>query len=64
MRDARYERWDGELGRQIATCGASLDDLFDRVLDGELDPRPASGQQELYENVVNGALWAPDRSAS
>ncbi len=53
----RYEGWDSDLGRAIDGGGVSLADLGDRVLAGEIDPRPVSGQQELYENVVNRAVW-------
>jgi hypothetical protein len=32
---------------------------FPRVHEsGELDPRPISGRQELYESVVGDAVWA------
>jgi xylose isomerase len=41
----------------------SLADLADRVEAGEIDPRPKSGQQELYENVVNRHIWAVDRAS-
>jgi xylose isomerase len=57
MKDERYAGWDGGLGREIAEGGASLEDLHARVLAGEIDPAPASGRQELYENVVNRAVW-------
>ena len=47
---------------------AALDQLgdgndFNRVLHctGDINPERASGQQELYENVVNRALWSVDR---
>jgi xylose isomerase len=53
----RYAGWDGTLGRAITAGEASLDDLHGRVLAGEIDPKPASGHQELYENVVNRAVW-------
>jgi xylose isomerase len=61
MRDARYAGWAGELGRPILAGEASLQALADRVATGEIDPRPTSGRQELYENVVNRAIWAVDR---
>jgi xylose isomerase len=57
MKDARYAGWTGELGRSIMAGDVSLADLADRVREGEIDPAPASGQQELYENVVNHHLW-------
>jgi xylose isomerase len=64
MVEQRYAGWSGELGRAITTGEASLEDLYARVLAGELDPQPVSGHQELYENVVNRAVWAGGRSSS
>ena len=64
MKDQRYAGWDGNLGRAITEGGVSLEDLYASVLAGEIDPAPASGQQELYENVVNRAVWAGGRSSS
>ena len=58
MKDARYAGWDGELGAAITGGGVTLADLAARVEAGEINPERHSGQQELYENVVNGALWA------
>ena len=57
MKTERYEGWNGELGREIAD-GGTLASLAARVESGEIDPQPVSGQQELYENVVNETLWA------
>ena len=37
---------------------SSLADLAARVEAGEIDPHPVSGQQELYENIVNQHIWA------
>ena len=57
MRDGRYAGWKSALGSAILSGEVSLVDLEERVRAGEIDPSPASGQQELYENVVNRALW-------
>jgi xylose isomerase len=64
MVDARYGGWSGDLGRSILDGSLSLADLSARVESGEIDPRPVSGHQELYENVVNRHIWAVDREAS
>ena len=53
----RYRGWDGELGRQIRDGNTSLAELAGRVESGEISPTPTSGRQELFENVVNDALW-------
>ena len=57
MVEARYAGWSGQLGTSILAGEISLADLADRVEAGEIDPVRASGQQELYENVVNRHLW-------
>jgi xylose isomerase len=57
MKRERYDGWDTDLGRDITNGSATLAGLAERVESGELDPRPKSGRQELYENVVNAALW-------
>ena len=56
LKAERYADWEGPLGREIA-ARATLASLTGRVEEGELDPKPRSGRQELYENVVNDALW-------
>ncbi len=53
FRHDRYAAWDGPLGAAILDGGRSLADLHRLVLDDDLDPRPASGRQELLERVVN-----------
>ena len=57
MKAERYEGWNGSLGRDVMNGSTSLAGLAERVEAGELDPHPVSGRQELYENVVNAALW-------
>ena len=52
----RYAGWSGPLGRAIHDGTESLDSLEERVMSGEIDPTPASGQQELLENRVNRAI--------
>jgi xylose isomerase len=60
MREARYAGWAGQLGASILSGGASLEALAAKVEAGEIDPRPVSGRQELYENVVNQSTWSVD----
>jgi len=57
MVEARYAGWASPLGTSILAGDVTLADLADRVTAGEIDPKPRSGQQELYENVVNGHHW-------
>ena len=61
MRTARYAGWDAELGSQIHGGQLSLADLSARVEAGDIDPKPASGRQEMLENVVNQHIWSADR---
>ena len=51
--DERYAGWDDELGRSIMDVDASLESLSERVVAGDLEPRPRSGRQEAFENLVN-----------
>jgi xylose isomerase len=64
MVEARYAGWSGALGRGILGGSLSLADLEARVASGEIDPAPVSGQQELYENVVNRHIWAVGTGAA
>ena len=57
MVEQRYAGWDGRLGRAILDGEVSLAELAARVEAGEIEPVRASGNQELYENVVNRHLW-------
>jgi xylose isomerase len=58
MVEQRYAGWSGDLGASILAGQVSLADLADKVEAAEIDPRPVSGQQELYENVVNRHIWS------
>jgi len=50
-RAARYDGWDGELGRSILGGATDLASLHERALDrGE--PARVSGGQERLENLV------------
>lgn len=57
MTAERYAGWDGPLGQEILGGTATLAGLAERVAAGAIDPVRRSGRQELYENVVNAALW-------
>jgi xylose isomerase len=58
MVEQRYAGWNGELGASILSGGISLEVLAAMVEAGEIDPRPVSGRQELYENIVNRHIWS------
>ena len=57
-RAARYAGWDRDFGSGILAGSESLESLEARVAGGEIDPRPVSGQQELFENLVNQRVWS------
>jgi xylose isomerase len=52
----RYKDWNSELGNFIYDKNASLESVAARVIDGNLDPKPRSGNQELLENMINKYL--------
>ncbi|MFP3915090.1 MAG: xylose isomerase, partial [Actinomycetota bacterium] len=54
----RYAGWEGPLGSRIMSGDESLASLEEKVMSGEVDPRPASGHQELLENRVNRVIWS------
>jgi xylose isomerase len=58
LREERYQGWSADLGRSILAGDLSLEAISKRVVDGEIDPQPASGRQELLENLVNREIWA------
>src|SRR5712691_6191916 len=60
-RKERYAGWSNDLGTTILSGSVTLADLERRVAEGEVDPRPRSGQQELLEGMVNRRIWAVDR---
>jgi xylose isomerase len=59
--EARYAGWNGELGRAIMDGSETLASLEARVVAGEMDPQPVSGEQERLEGLVNERIWAVDR---
>lgn len=53
----RYKGWDNSFGQAIMDGKLSIEDLSAKVLTEGIDPIPVSGQQELYENIVNRYLF-------
>ncbi len=60
LKAERYAGWDSAFGTAILDGTESLETLGARVVTGEIDPRPVSGQQERLENIVNRSTWATD----
>ncbi len=57
-RDARYEGWGRDLGRDILGGSLDLATLADRATENNIDPAPRSGRQEHLENEVNRHVWS------
>jgi xylose isomerase len=56
--EARYAGWGGALGRCIEAGGYDLASLADHARDSGIDPKPATGRQELFESLVANASRA------
>ena len=53
MREARYAGWNAPAAQAMLKPGASLDAIAKRVADERIDPKPRSGKQEWFENLLN-----------
>ena len=49
----RYKDWGQDFGTDILTGVHNLETLAEMVEDKKIEPEPKSGQQELYENIIN-----------
>jgi len=56
----RYAGWSSSLGGEILTGSESLGSLADKVMAGDIDPKPTSGRQEWLENRVNEVIWSTE----
>jgi xylose isomerase len=52
LKDERYQGWNGELGKKIASGALNLESLADLATQQGLDPKPRSGRQELAESLI------------
>jgi xylose isomerase len=52
VRDARYQGWNSDLGKRIMQGDFTLGSLADHAAEKNLDPRIASGRQELAESII------------
>jgi len=52
LREERYAGWTGTLGKKILAGEYTLATLGDHAVTSGLDPKPRSGKQELYENII------------
>ena len=52
----RYAGWQGEFGQRVLSGKTSLDAIAARALTSNRDNLPASGRQELFENLLNEVI--------
>src|SRR5271170_2424687 len=55
-RAERYAGWDKPAAQAMLKKGATLDEIAARVAKEKIDPKPRSGRQEFYENLLNRYL--------
>ncbi|QWA10543.1 xylose isomerase [Sodalis ligni] len=55
---ARYAGWNGDLGQRVLQGNLSLADVAAYAQQHALAPEHHSGQQELFENIVNQVLYS------
>jgi xylose isomerase len=55
-RAERYAGWNKPEAKEMLKPGATLETIAKRVADEKLDPKPRSGRQEFYENLLNRYL--------
>ena len=53
MRKERYSGWSDPKAAAMLKPGASLETIAKRVADERIDPKPRSGRQEFFENLLN-----------
>ncbi|MCG6858266.1 MAG: xylose isomerase [Salaquimonas sp.] len=51
--ELRYAGWNDPIAQKMLSGGESLDAIAARVEKDDINPQPASGRQEMLENVVN-----------
>ena len=56
LRAERYAGWKEQAAQAMLMKGASLEAIAKRVADEKIDPKPRSGRQEFFENLVNRYL--------
>ena len=56
LRAERYAGWKEPAAQAMLAKGASLEAIAKRVADEKIDPKPRSGRQEFFENLVNRYL--------
>jgi xylose isomerase len=52
-REERYAGWTKGEAQAMLKKGATLESIAARVVKEKIDPKPKSGRQEFYENLLN-----------
>ena len=53
LREERYAGWDKAEAKAMLAKGATLEAIAARVAKEKIEPKPKSGRQEFYENMLN-----------
>ncbi len=56
LRAERYAGWEKPEAQAMLKSGATLDAIAARVAKDKIEPKPKSGRQEFYENLLNRYL--------
>ncbi len=56
LRAERYAGWDKPEAKAMLAKGATLESIAAQVAKKKIEPKPKSGQQEYYENLLNRYL--------
>lgn len=56
MKKERYSGWDGALGKEMTSDGASLSSIADKAVSDGLNGSHRSGRQEYLENLINQSI--------
>jgi xylose isomerase len=56
LRAERYAGWNEPAAQAMLKSGATLESIAARVADEKIDPKPRSGRQEYYENLLGRYL--------
>ncbi len=56
LREERYSGWNEPRAQAMLKPGASLEAIAKHVADEKIDPKPRSGRQELFKNLLNRYL--------
>jgi xylose isomerase len=56
LREERYAGWAAPEAQAMLKSGATLNSIATRVAEKGIDPKPKSGRQEYYENLLNRYL--------